>query len=135
MKFLFDNNLSFRLPQALAILDVGASVTSLREHYPEIEQGVSVTDIQWLSELGKDEQLAVITIDRRILTRTAERRAFKASRLRLMIVPSSFSCWGHWKQAAWFVKLWPSITAHACSMPVSTAVLIRENGGKFDRLL
>ena len=122
MKFFFDNMLSPRLAKALSAL--GEDVVALRDYFPQ-----DTPDSTWLAELG-DYGWTLVTVDKHIRTRPAERRELARRKITAFFLYPSFQKKGSglWDQAAWIMRYWPRIREFADGLQRGTCASVQQNG-------
>ncbi len=110
MKFFLDNNLSYRLAEALSSLSSEHSdqVVHLSKKF---EPGTD--DETWIRSLGKEGDWVVVSGDGRIRKRPAEQAVFKAAKLTTFFLAPGWIHAGFWKQAYLLVMWWPRIMEQA----------------------
>lgn len=78
MKLLFDNNMSPHIARGLDKLFNGAhQIIALRDYFGRAD----LSDVEWISRLGKEGGWCVVSEDVRITRNRIERDAFLAARL------------------------------------------------------
>jgi hypothetical protein len=75
----------------------------------------TMSDVDWLKILGSEDlATSVITQDKKILTRTLERAAFRAAGVKFFyLTGKSWSRWSLHEQAWRFLRVWPEIVKTA----------------------
>lgn len=131
LEFFTDENLPTRMAWLIDAFDPDCTVYALEEEY-----GKGVADTVWIPELAKrDPKPAILSGDRRILTREQEKRALREHGLTFVLFAPG---WMHipWKeQAVKVLKVWPEIARKVSraraptlfEVPVSSSK-IRETG-------
>ena len=113
LTFVLDENLGGCVPTVLTVsrfLPVGRITTLDALGYP---RGTGVTDIKWLSDLGKADHYVGITRDGSILNTSVQAREWAGSGLRLFLLAKE---WGQLPGREIVRTLrywWPSIVAYA----------------------
>ena len=135
MRFFFDNNLSYRLADAIHILvqSRGHEVVALRRKFP-----VNTPDTIWLERLAKEGDWVILTGDTNIVRNRHEIEAFSQAGLVAFISAKSWKDQKLWDRFWRFIKLWPLIEEHARHAPKSSAYKLPITGSestKFDRLV
>ena len=120
MRYIFDNCLSFRLANMLAVMEV--DVVPLRDLVDE-----SIADIDFFQQLDGTRDVWV-TYDHKQRTRVDEARALKeAGVTALWLGPFWHNKFG-WDQAKWIVARWERIDSFASNVVPGTCAEIKENG-------
>lgn len=116
MKVLIDENLPPALAKGLAALFGDKhEIVHLRQRF-----GPGVKDIEWIPQLSREGHWIVISGDRGIHRKSAERHAFRSSRLIGFFRSPGLNKAPLIKQAERILALWPSIeTFAAASRPGS----------------
>lgn len=110
MKLMVDNDLPFRLAEALQCIFDEDDIVSLRAKF---EGRRNVKDLEWISVLGEEGDWAVISADRRICKNKVERAAFLAAGIVGFFFSSSLQKAPLEKQAVRLLSLWPEIRMQA----------------------
>lgn len=78
MKFLFDNQISYRLAEAIdKLADVdGDRVFPLRAKFPQ-----NTDDLKWINDLASEGDWIIVSGDCRIRSKPAERKVFLNAKL------------------------------------------------------
>lgn len=109
MKVIVDENLPPALARGLSALFSGEhEIIHLRDRF-----GPSVRDLEWIPELSREGGWAVISGDRGIRRKKAERDAFRASRLIGFFLSAGLNKAPLLKQAERILALWTSIETFA----------------------
>jgi hypothetical protein len=120
VKFFFDNCISFRIAQALNILDEHNDVVALRDKFLP-----SIRDVEWLSELAREkDSWVIISGDTRISRNKPEREAWLEAQLTAFFWEPGWENLPHWRKAATMVKWWPAITDQAARIAPGAGFLI-----------
>jgi hypothetical protein len=123
MKFLLDNNISFRLARALSALETeGNEVTALRDAFNE-----NTPDKEWLGVLGAEGGV-LVTADSRILTRPQEAAILKQLKITSFFLGPFFMRTRFWDQAVWMVRRWPDFKNAARMMEQGTCLTVPQRG-------
>jgi len=101
MTYFFDNNLSPKIAKILDIMDVDA--IHLRDRFDP-----STPDEEWLREAGKCGWV-VVTLDKKIRSRVAEREAYKQYGVVLVVIYEKYMRLPKWNQIVWMLTRWPKI--------------------------
>lgn len=120
MTFILDNDISFRIAEALRAL--GPDVRALRKHFPQ-----ETPDTELLAELGT-KGWHLVTADRQILKRPHEAAALHKARVTTFFLGPFFETLQFWDQAVWLVKNWPRFESMAQNMDRGTCVIIKHSG-------
>ncbi len=109
MKVLIDENLPPALARSLAALFVGRhEIVHLRDRF-----GPAVTDVEWITALGREGRWVVISGDRRITRNRAELQAFRNSRLIGFFLSRGLHKAKTIKQMERILALWETIETQA----------------------
>lgn len=128
MRFFFDNCISSKLARAIhSLIEPDDAVVHLRDRWPAADTH-SVTDVEWISALGKEGGWIVVSGDLRIRTRPGEREAFRAAKLTAFFMAKSFPILPAWEQARWLVDKWPDITKFAADSGAGSTFEVPKNG-------
>lgn len=101
--FFLDNDISFRIAQALGSLVHGHEVIALRDRFP-----TNTPDTVWIPEAGKNGWI-VISRDHNQRRRDAEHKALKANGVRVLYVRHGARQDTLFADAARLIKNWPKI--------------------------
>ena len=110
MKFLFDNQLSPHLTEAihaLARVD-GDEVVHLRQKF-----SASAPDVEWIRTLGEEGGWIVVSGDLDIIRTRAERVVWRGAGLIGFFLKKGWINLPPWEQAWRLVKWWPTLVAQA----------------------
>jgi hypothetical protein len=120
VNFFFDNCISFRIAQALNVLDEHNEIVPLRDKFP-----ANIKDVEWISELAKErDKWVVVSGDSRISRNKAERDAWLEAELTAFFWAPGWENLPHWRKAATMVKWWPAITDQARKIAAGAGFLI-----------
>jgi hypothetical protein len=110
LRFLFDNQLSPRLAEAINALAQpdGDEIIHLRKKFPP-----DTSDIEWLTKLGDEGGWIVVCGDLNIIRARAERVVWKSVGLIGFFLKKGWINLAPWDQAWRLVKWWPTIVAQA----------------------
>ena len=109
MKVVVDENLPPALARSLAALFLGDhEVVHLRSRF-----GSGVTDLEWIRELSREGNWVVISGDRGMSRKKAERDAFRSSRLIGFFLSAGLNKAPLVKQAERILALWNGIETFA----------------------
>lgn len=101
--FIFDNDISFRIADALKVLVHGHEVKSLREEFP-----LNTPDLEWIPKVGERGWI-VVSRDYNQRRRTPEKHALRQSNVRAIYVRTSGKQDHLFVDAARIIKNWPKI--------------------------
>lgn len=118
MTFLFDANLSIKIPRALQVL--GEAAEHVGEHL-----GPGVPDPDWL-RLAGEKGWFIVTQDNAILGRPEERAALTTYGVGAFFLDPALR--GHCNIARHIIRHWPEMKRIAHRMPRPFVMEIRENG-------
>jgi hypothetical protein len=131
LRFILDNNLSPRLARALnALTDGNPEVHHLRDKFD-----ADTPDVEWIQELSSQGNWVVVTEDRRILTRIAERDAFRTAHLTGYFLDKAWCRQTLWVQAEHLVRWWPVILEFATKVTPGHAYGVPLKGRKLKPLM
>ena len=123
---MVDNDLPFRLANALQCIFIDDEIVSLREKFGRS----NLRDEEWIGCLGQEGGWAVISADRRITKNRIERDAFLSAGLVGFFFNASLKKAKLEKQAARLLTIWPELTLQA-SLVKSGCFEIRATGKRF----
>ncbi|MFL1463884.1 hypothetical protein ACI6QG_16865 [Roseococcus sp. DSY-14] len=107
MRLFFDHNLSPKLADAMhALFQPDHEACALTGKFSR-----DVSDLEWITALGREGRWVVLSGDRRITRNKAEQAAFRGSRLIGIFLASAVCKAPVAKQAERILALWPSIEA------------------------
>jgi len=130
LKLFFDNNISPRIARAFAaLLDPSDQSIALRQRFDG-----AVTDIEWITVLGKERGWIVISGDKRILKNRAEREAFRRARLVGFFLEPAVQKAGVFGQASKLISIYPLIEQQAHLVQPPAAFLVPIKGVKLKQL-
>lgn len=132
MKFLFDNQLSPHLADAIHSLakQDGDEVIHLRKKFPP-----NTPDTEWLRQLGAEGSWIVVCGDLNIIRTRAERVVWRSVGLVGFFLKKGWINITPWEQAWRLVKWWPTIVAQArIAAPGSTYGVQLNPTGKLETL-
>ena len=136
MKFVLDENFSFRLPPALrAIFDAESRIYEILHLDTDLGWG-GLPDQNWLPKLPKNEQIALLTKDFHISRRPHERAAWReAGVITFFFGKGWFHITGA-EQASLLIKWWPTIrdTAYQARLGAVYPVPYNSHPRKLDSL-
>jgi hypothetical protein len=93
-----------------------------------------VKDAEWLSVLGKEVDLFVVSGDPRITRGKVERVAWKESELTVFFFGDGFSSLTIYEQAAFLFRRWPDILVTARSSQKGVGYIVHVRGKEFDQI-
>jgi hypothetical protein len=117
MRFVLDENLPPSFSRSLHELSArdGHSVVHVRDFV-----GEDTVDVEWISAIATGEPSAVISGDRRMLTRAHELQALRAAGFTTFVLEVGWSGLIFWEKA-WLLTRWfPTVVALATSAPPGT---------------
>lgn len=128
MRFFLDNNLSYRLADALASLSSadGDVVVHIRKKF-DPDPG----DLTWIPRLSAEGDWIVVSGDCKIRSKPTERKVFfEAKLVTFFLAPGWINC-KLWEQAALLIHWWPRIKAQAllAEAPAVIEIPFRRSGG------
>ncbi len=101
MRFFFDNNIPEKLAEAMKLLDIDGEVEHLRQTFQQ-----DAEDEEWLRYVGKEE-LILITRDKKIRKRPAQRTEYRAHRVGAFILTGKNL--GRWREIKQLICAWEDI--------------------------
>ncbi len=102
MKLLVDHNISFRVARAAhALYEPQHSIVALRDKFP-----ANITDLDYMETLEAEGGWAVLTIDKGIRNRPAERTALLKSKLTFFFLAPSWQDFSVPEQAVRLIRSW-----------------------------
>jgi hypothetical protein len=106
LRFFLDNNLSYRLAEALDILSgaEGHSVAHVAKKFT-----ASAKDVDWIHRLAEEGGWVIVSGDSRIRKRPREREIFFAARLTTFFLAPGWINARFWEQSQLLVRWWPRI--------------------------
>ena len=126
MKIMVDNDLPYRLADALQCIFYDDEIVSLRSKFGR----ANLKDEEWITALASEGEWAVISADRRITKNKIERNAFLSAGLVGFFFSASLKKSPIEKQAARLLTIWPELSAQA-ALVRSGCFEIRASGRKF----
>lgn len=117
MRFVLDENLPPPFARSLNALSErdGNSVVHVRDFV-----GESTDDVDWIAAIATGEPSAVVSGDRRMLTRVHELQALRASGFTTFVLAPGWSGLIFWEKAWLLTRWWPTIIALATIVPAGT---------------
>ncbi len=103
MTFIFDENLSPRMVQALALLDLG--VLSIA-----VEYGRGTPDEEWIPKIAQ-RGLIYVGCDEKLRSEPMQRLALERNHVTAVFMFKRFLDQGFHKQALWFLRHWENMEA------------------------
>jgi hypothetical protein len=119
--FFFDNDISFRIANALAQLVHCHDVISLRDRFP-----TNTPDTVWIPGAGRNGWI-VVSRDPNQRRREAEKRALAANGVRVLYVKHSGTAATLYAAAARIIKNWPKIEAWGLSAKPGSLARLNTN--------
>jgi hypothetical protein len=117
--FLLDNMISPKVALALRALEQDA--WALREKFAE-----NTPDSQWIAQLGR-YGWALVTFDRRILSRPHEAAILKQGQVTAFFLGPFFRKYTFWDQAVWIIRHWPKFVNMAQTISRGTCFRVQQN--------
>lgn len=109
MRFILDENFSFRIAKILRVLIEGQLPIYEIEHLDkDLNQG-GVPDPEWLASLPSNEQISLLTKDHGIRKRPHERAAWRKSGVITFFFRDGWFYTKGNEQASLMIKWWPAI--------------------------
>jgi hypothetical protein len=128
MRFFFDNCISHKLAQAInALVQPEHSATHLRNRWP-VADTKPVTDVEWITTLGREGEWIVISGDLRIRTRPGEREALRSAKLTTFFMAKSYPQLPDWEQVRWLIDKWPDIVKFASDSGAGSTFEVPKQG-------
>jgi alpha-ketoglutarate-dependent taurine dioxygenase len=128
MKFFFDNCISHKLAKAIhALVEPEHTVSHLRDHWHQADRQ-SVSDKEWITNLGREGGWVVVSGDIRIRSRPAERDALRAARLTTFFLADGFATMDKWEQVRWEIDKWPEIVDLAARVATGSTFRVPKRG-------
>ena len=125
MTYFFDNTFPPQLAKIVAILGVDA--VHLQDEFPP-----NTLDITWIPEIGR-RGWVVITADRGISKKPAERKALEEANVISVFMAKGFTTKPIFELVSLFVKWWPDIDRSVQRVKPGTSLQVNPNG-KIDLL-
>jgi hypothetical protein len=121
LKLLLDENLPPAFARSLDALSAheAVSVAHVRDFF-----GAGTSDTKWIREVGEDGGWAIVSGDRRMLTREHELLALRQWRLTTFILAAGWKNMKFWDRAWLLVRWWPQVIATAAGHPAGTIFVI-----------
>jgi hypothetical protein len=130
MKFFCDNCLSPRVAKAIHhLVQPKHTVVHLREKFDP-----AITDVEWITQLGNEEDWIIVSADLNIRKRPAEREVLNAAKLTTFFFAKGYTKFDTWQQAKWSVEKWPLIIDMAAKVTPGSAFLVPNKGNKLQPL-
>jgi len=120
VRFILDNNISYRIANALGAL--GEDVRALRDIMP-----ADSSDEAILKQLGA-QGWHFVTADKRIRTRVYQAVALKNANILAFFLNPFFVKNRFWGQAVWMVRHWPRFSGIAQTYARPAAFVVQQNG-------
>jgi hypothetical protein len=123
--YFFDNTFPPQLAKIVAILGVDA--VHLQDEFPP-----NTLDVTWIPEIGRHGSV-VITADRGISKKPAERKALEEANVISVFMAKGFTMNPIFELVSLFVKWWPDIDRSVQRVKPGTSLQVNPNG-KIDLL-
>jgi PIN like domain len=123
--YFFDNTFPPQLAKIVAILGVDA--VHLHDEFPP-----NTLDVTWIPEIGR-RGWVVITADRGISKKPAERKALEEANVISVFMAKGFTTKPIFELVSLFVKWWPDIDRSVQRVKPGTSLRVNPNG-KIDLL-
>jgi PIN domain-containing protein len=117
LRFVLDENLPPPFARSLDAL-TGRDIHSV-VHVREVV-GSGISDVEWIAEISRGELSAIVSGDRRMLTRSHELQALRNAGLTTFILSAGWSNLVFWEKAWLLTRWWPTITALATTTKPGT---------------
>jgi hypothetical protein len=133
LRFFFDNCVSPHL--AVAIRELaggGAGATDYVALRGRFDEGIE--DVNWITEIGREDGWIIISGDTRISRNPAERKAWIQSGLTIFFCGEPWNTCNGWKKAAALMEWWPVIELHARKTPKGYGYLMQPKSTKFRQI-
>jgi hypothetical protein len=118
--FFFDRIIAVGI--AIQLRAEGHHIIHLEERFP-----ASTRDVDWIPVVGQEGWI-LVTTDRRIRSRKAEKKVLRASQITAFFCDEEFSRKHSASRAQWLRDRWPSIEEHAARAQQGEHFLISWNG-------
>jgi predicted nuclease of predicted toxin-antitoxin system len=118
---ILDNNISPKIADALLALGA-TNVKTVRKEF-----GDDAKDPDWVPEAAK-RGWVILTTDRRLLTRPAEKRMIVSHKASVLVIKPFFGKRKLWDKAGWLIGNWPKIEGFASAMAKGTVAIVQQNG-------
>ena len=120
MTFFFDNNFSKKIVESLKAN--GEDVTHLQDEFPQ-----NTPDTVWLPEIGQ-RQWIIVTLDRKITRRPAERLALDEANVTAVFIHKGFFQMRAQEQLWWITVRWSIIKTAATGAEQGTKLSLTMDG-------
>lgn len=118
MKIFVDNCLPPRMARAFnELVKPNDSFVPLRD-FPGLNQ--SSSDLEWISRLADEKDWIVLTKDKNIMKKPAEKAAFKTAKLTGFFLDKTWSTLDFWTQLSKLAQIMPQILHLAANSPSGT---------------
>jgi len=118
--FFFDNTFPQKLVRIIAILGVDAR--HLQDEFP-----ANTLDVDWIPEIGR-RGWVVITGDRGISKKPAERKAIEEANIIAVFMAKGFTSKPIFELVSLFIKWWPDIERAVGHVKAGTSLEVNPNG-------
>ena len=121
MRFFFDNQISYRLAEAIdRLADVdGDQVVALRAKFPQ-----DATDLTWIPQLASERDWIIVSGDCKIRDKPAERKIFFEAKLTTFFLAKGWINAELWEQASLLIRWWPKLREQATLVEAGTVIEI-----------
>ena len=120
MTFFFDNNFSRKIVESLKAN--GADVVHLQDEFPP-----NTLDTIWIPEIGRRGWI-IVTLDRRITKRPAERLALEKANVTAVFIHKGYFQMRGQDQLMWIILRWSIIKAAATGAAPGTKLSLTMDG-------
>jgi hypothetical protein len=120
VKYFLDNTFPRNLSKILVLLGVDAC--HLQDEFPP-----NTLDVDWIPEVGK-RGWVVITGDRGISKKPAERKALEEAKIISVFMAKGFTEKPIFELVSLFIKWWPDIDRHVHHVTPGTSLQVNPNG-------
>ncbi len=133
MRFMFDQNLSWRLASIVDAYDEEHSIAHI-SRLGGLGLSEKSPDLDWIETLqAHEERWAVFTTDRNILSNPVSRRVFRESGLTFFLAVRNWKGVSAYERSWKLLRLWPQVV-EAAKLTRPAVYLIRPKLAKVERL-
>ncbi len=129
VRFLPDNDLSFRITGALDALDTEHEARALRKVY-----GAEAADLDWIPKAAKEGWI-LVSNDLMPTRRSPEKAALQGVRLTAVYIRPFFGKMRFWDQAVFLVRVWPKVAGWALAFRPGTVGEVQQGGTSNEKRL
>ena len=120
MTFFFDNTFPPQIAKILLILDIDA--THLQDHF-----AAKTDDVDWIPEIGR-RGWVVVTGDRGISKKPAERKVLEAANIIAVFMAKGFTSKPIFELVSLIIRWWPDIEKAVGRVKPGTSLEVNPNG-------